>query len=130
MNIRWLIVGCLGGCGTTAINNATVCFDMPAALPDEVAVEAIATGGEQGPEDLQCTLTGEDGWRVTTSYRIPADPTPLTQNAIARISRATCSATVDSADPWEVAYGDLTLSVPVDGERHCFDANGDTVEGF
>lgn len=130
MNIRWLIVALLGGCSTTIINGATVCFDMPTALPDEVAVEALQTGGEQGPEDGQCTLTDADGWRVTVSFRIPADPSPWAQNAIARLSRTTCSAVVDSDDPWEVAYGDLTLSVPVDGQRHCFDPSGAIVEGF
>ena len=127
---RLVLLPLLAACGHEAVDAAVVCFDMPAALPGTVSVDATQAGGEQAPQDGACALVEDGGWRVTTSFWFDADRTPFSEQMIATTGFAACSAEVDGDDPWTVVYGDVTLEVPVDGARHCFDNAGRVVEGF
>lgn len=110
----------LVACGQREARNiGDPCFTMPESLPGAVVVEVTQAGKAV---DGSCELGRDpDGnWLLETSYFYERQPPFAGVTLALRWHTVECSAEIDGDDPWLVQFGEHSVEVPVDGERHCF----------
>jgi hypothetical protein len=115
----------LPACGLIAVDGTgDPCFEAPTAVPGDLVVEVMFSGGEQAPQGGMCRLVpSEDGpgFTLETFVTYERDRSPFTSQSILTLQTVTCTVTLTEPGPLQITFGDevFTLDVPGDGEPVC-----------
>lgn len=122
---RALLLVLLPACGLIAVDGTgDPCFSAPTALPGDLVVEVMFSGGEQAPQGGMCRLVpSEDAISLTleTFVTYQRDRSPFTSESILTLQTVTCTAPLTEPGALQITFGDevFTLDVPGDGEAVC-----------